>query len=169
MEKIPTPENNNAEHVRKPHFEGEISHGTLEEMADLMKSTKTDLENVIAHLPKRADELYALSKDDETTEMLFLGVVKQSFRYLETIIELQRETQKEIGTEEWAMRDELRGRTHDATIASMNAWSRALAKAGVNNSFLRSVVGDRATYGAFAVGLALDVYTNEALFHDLTK
>lgn len=51
--------------------------------------------------------------------------------------------------------DAVRKNIHDATIDSINIFSRALVKEGRDNSWMSEVSGDRAKYGRFALTLTL--------------
>ena len=141
-------------------------HGSLLNMATTMNDSKSSLEFVIKNLPKRAKELEEISKQNPNSERMFFALVKQSFRYLQTIIDLQNEKEiSGIGSEEERHKNELQTRCHNATISSVNSWSKSLYNAGIDNSFLSSVLSNppnRAVYGMFAVGLALDIYTDES-------
>ena len=161
MEKeVGNPDNN---HMRffshANHFD---HHGPLSDMAGLMHDEESSLDFVIKNLPRRAAELEKLSSQNPDSEFLFMKMVRQSFEYVETIIDLQEAREESgIGSQESQNKDKRRGDCHKATIDVINAWSRSLARAETDNSFLRSVFQNRVTYGLFAVGLALDIYTDQ--------
>ena len=139
-------------------------HGTVADFANIIHDEQDSLEYLKSNMPKSASELEKLSASDETANKLFFNMVRQAFRYVETIIDLQEVKEEGLGTDEHKQKDDERGRCHTATIDSTNMWSRALAKAGIDNGFMSSVLStppNRAVYGMFAVGLALDIYTDE--------
>ena len=53
--------------------------------------------------------------------------------------------------------------SHNATMSAIDSWMRSLVKAGVDIKFLTNKIrkGDRYSYGDFAVGLALDIFTSK--------
>ena len=52
--------------------------------------------------------------------------------------------------------EEIRKRTHNATMDSINALSRALKQSGRSNTWIMNVVGNRAAYGKLALLLAFE-------------
>ena len=141
-------------------------HGSLVDMVLLINDDESSLDFIIKNLPKRAKELEEISKQNPNSERMFFALVRQSFRYLQIIIDLQNEKDiSGIGSEEEKYKNDLRGRCHNATISSINSWSKSLHHAGIDNSFLSVVLStppNRAVYGMFAIGLALDIYTDES-------
>lgn len=131
---------------------------------------KTATETMISMLPKPFSEILEISKSDEKVFKAFKEMVKQSFRYMLTIHELQEEIKSsQVGSEEFQRKDASRTRTHNATIDSINIWSRALKYAEIDNDFLREVVQNRVSYGNFAMGIAAAVYSDKVLFNELTS
>ena len=142
-------------------------HGPLTDVAAPMKDETSSLylDSIIKNLPKRAKELEEISKQNPDSERAFFSLVRQSFRYLQTIIDLQNSRDEHgIGSAEGGEADSGRTRCHNATIDAINIWSRSLHRANIDNSFLSGVLSkplNRAVYGMFAVGLVLDIYTDE--------
>ena len=60
-------------------------------------------------------------------------------------------------------KDTLRSMSHNAVISAIDSWIRSLDNAKVNTKFLTDKIkkGNRHSYGNFAVGFALDIYTSE--------
>ncbi len=140
-------------------------HGNLHDVALVLHDDENTLDMLIKNLPKNAEQLEKISDSSELSKITFFNLVKQSFRYLETIKDLQdARDDGGIGSKESQEKDLLRGRCHDATIDSINQWSRSLARADIDNSFMSGILStppNRAVYGMFAIGLALDIYTDE--------
>ena len=146
----------------KHHFNFD-GHGSVADFSNIVHEDADTLEMLRSQLPKKALELEQLSAKSEIANKMFFSMIRQCFRYVETIIELQEEKENGYGTEEHRQKDEERGKCHTATIDSVNAWSRALAKSGLDNSFMSSILSNppvRPVYGMFAVGLALDAFTD---------
>jgi hypothetical protein len=154
---------------KEESFGSHIHHGSMNDVVSLMHESEDSLKQVLEMLPKPVEELYSLSKKNELTEETFFSLVRQSFRYLETIIDLEEEKRKGYGTEEYKNKDTARGRTHNATISSIDIWLRSLVKVGEDISFLDSIRANRMTYGLFAVGIALGTYVNKDIFPELTN
>jgi len=144
-----------------PNYFNFDHHGPMSDISNISHESEDDLKMLIDMLPKRAKELEEISLESEGSERMFFNMVKQSFRYMQTIIDLEEEKSKGYGSDEHAEKDKARTICHNATIDSINAWSRSLARAGVDNSFLAPVFGNRVTYGTFAIGLVLDIYTDQ--------
>lgn len=140
-------------------------HGGIHDLSIAIKDSDDSLKMLIDLLPKKAKELEEISIQSPDSERMFFNMVRQSFRYLQTIIDLQDTKEKEgLGTEEHKESDDARGRCHDSTIDSINAWSRSLSKNDIDNSFMAGVLTtppNRAMYGMFAVGLVSDIYTDK--------
>lgn len=164
MEKLNgTVDANNLEHKRDSHFFSS-HHGELHDVAEAIKDDDSSLKMLIDMLPKRARELEEISQQSDDSDRMFFNMVKQSFRYLETIIDLQNARSEDLGSVEAQEKDRARSRCHDAVISDINAWSRSLAKNNIDNSFMVGILGtppNRAIYGTFAIGLVTDIYTDE--------
>ncbi len=151
------------EQKRESHFFSS-HHGEIHDVAEAIKDDDSSLKMLIDMLPKRARELEEISQGSDDSERMFFNMIKQSFRYLQTIIDLQNTKPEDIGSEEFQKKDETRKRCHDAIIGDINAWSRSLAKNGIDNSFMVGILATppvRAIYGTFAIGLVTDIYTDE--------
>ena len=154
---------NKIEYVMNTH-----KQGTVSDVARLLKSPNEDLNKLIESLPKRAIELRDISQADPNTERMFNVVTKKSFDYLRSIVEHELAVSGDSDDETWyklELQDKDRARTitHNATISAIDAWMRSLVSAGVDVKFLKNSIrhGDRYSYGDFAVGLALDIFTSE--------
>ncbi len=158
LAKTPSPEQKRESHFFSSH------HGEIHDVAMAIKDDDSSLKMLIDMLPKRARELEEISQQSDDSDRMFFNMVKQSFRYLQTIIDLQNVKPEDVGSEEFREKDEIRGRCHDAIIGDINAWSRSLAKNGIDNSFMVGVLSNppvRSVYGTFAIGLVTDIYTDE--------
>jgi hypothetical protein len=139
-------------------------HGGIHDLSIAIKDSDDSLKMLIEMLPKKAKELEEISAQSPDSERMFFNMVRQSFRYLQTIIDLQDIKKDKLGTQEHRDSDDARGRCHDATVDSVNAWSRSLFKNNIDNSFMAGVLStppNRAVYGMFAVGLVSDIYTDK--------
>lgn len=145
-------------------------HNSLLEGDYGFDKNKTATSMLIEMLPKPFEEILEISRSDEKVFKAFKEMVKQSFRYMLTIHELQEEIKNsQVGSEEFQRKDASRTRTHNSTIDSINIWSRSLRYADIDNGFLQNVVQNRVSYGNFAMGIAAAVYLDKKLFNELTQ
>lgn len=92
--------------------------------------------------PVSASSLFESCVGNERLISVYDELVKQSIRYVETILELDYEVRNQINYDpEVVMRkDQERRFAHNAFIDSTNKMSRELAKAGEDNSFFASII-----------------------------
>lgn len=96
--------------------------------------------------------LESLAESDETLENLLKEMLDYCLRYTETSIRFQKALQELDNPEKAKERAELDLETktvHDATIDSINIFSRALANADKDNSWVAAISGHRAAYAKF--------------------
>lgn len=151
------------EHVMSTH-----KQGTIGDVEKLFKSPNGELDKLIHLLPKRAVELKKISEADPATQRMFNMVTKKSFDYLRSIMDHELAITGDRSDQTWYTlelkeKDSARTITHNATISAIDAWIRSLVKAKVDTKFLKNTIrpGDRYSYGDFAVGLALDIFTSK--------
>lgn len=117
--------------------------------------------------PVSAPRLFELCADNERLIGVYDDLVKQSIRYVETILELDSEARNQINYDpEVVMRkDQERRFAHNAFIDATNRMSRELAKAGEDNSFFASIITklpdgsySRPPYTVFAMQFAMSYY-----------
>lgn len=142
--------------------------GTVKEVSALLKSPNLELETLIDNLPKRALELKKLSEGNPDSKRMFNMLTRKSFDYLRSILDLEIAAEGDRSDLTAYMlevkeKDTLRSMSHNAVISAIDSWIRALDKAGVNTKSLtdKIIKGDRLSYGNFAVGFALDIYTSD--------
>lgn len=150
------------------HSDHYLPHGDIGDLSQAIKQSKNTIESFVGILPKTPRDMWELSKEDEVAKKTFLELVRQSFRYMDTIAQLQNEMKSDPKSDDATQANQAQGRTHNATIDSINIWSRALARADIDNDFLSGVVTNRASYGLFAMGLAASIYTDSDLYKELT-
>ena len=109
--------------------------------------------------------LKSLCEGNQTLEKLLEEMVDYFYRYTATVCEYEEVLSGGVTEEEVNKRfqdiEEIRGIIHNATIDSVNILSRALAKAGKDNSWIQDVSASRATYGKFALTTALSELAKE--------
>lgn len=96
--------------------------------------------------------LESLCEGNELLEGLLKEMLDYCLRYTETSIRFQKALQELDNPEKAQERAELDMETktvHDATIDSINIFSRALANAGKDNSWVAAISGHRAAYAKF--------------------
>ncbi|MFO0743875.1 MAG: hypothetical protein U0469_02380 [Candidatus Paceibacterota bacterium] len=155
--------------VRKfDHLMSTHQKGTISDVSKILRTPNTELEKLIKNLPKRASELKDISKVSEVTQKTFNSVVKHSFNYLRSIIDHELAASADRSDLTWYKlelkdKDTARTLSHNATMSAIDIWMRSLVKAGVDIRFLTEKIrkGDRYSYGDFAVGLALDIFTSK--------
>ena len=107
--------------------------------------------------------LELLTGGDETLENLLKEMLDYCLRYTETSIRFQKALQELDNPEKAKERADLDLETktvHDATIDSINIFSRALANAGKDSSWVAAISGHRAAYAKFVFSF---------LFYELAK
>ena len=105
--------------------------------------------------------LYELCSDDEALTELVDNTLMYCLRYTETVCKFEQIVSKQNGTNESAEArreiEEIRTRTHDATIDAINILSREMHKKGVNNTWISKVSKmGRPGYMKFAILLAFE-------------
>lgn len=142
--------------------------GTISDVAKVLRVPNAELDKLIKNLPKRATELKEISMISDNAKKMFNSVSKYSYNYLESIIEHELAASADKSDETWFKlelkdKDTARTLSHNATISAIDAWMRSLVKSGVDIKFLTEKIrkGDRYSYGDFAVGLALDIFTSK--------
>lgn len=96
--------------------------------------------------------LESLAEGDETLEGLLREMLDYCLRYTETAIRFQKSLEELDNPEKAKERADLDLETktvHDATIDSINIFSRALAKVGRDNSWMAGIGSHRAAYAKF--------------------
>jgi hypothetical protein len=92
-------------------------------------------------------------------------MVRQSFRYLQTIIDLKdTEEEKGLDSKEYELSYKLRDKCLELVTKSINSWNVSLSKNNIDNKFMKSIVTSppvSTLYGMFAVGLVSDIYTDK--------
>jgi len=113
-------------------------------------------------IPKPIISLEELEKGcegDEDLEELLGEMLSRCLRYTESVARY-KEVAMEIGEADtidfqsvFRDVDELRSRTHDVTVDSINIISRELTRKGKNSAWINQLAGNRAAYGRFAITL----------------
>ena len=100
-------------------------------------------------------------------EEILESTIEQSVRYaISVAVYMQALTGGLEKADELAEANKARKQTHDATMDSINALSRALKQLGQSNQWIGSIAGNRAAYGKFALLLAFEKmsrYEQEAI------
>lgn len=104
----------------------------------------------------KAEILQALCEGDETLEKLLEDMLDSCYRYTKDVFETERMVARGIEgdqqAEEYAALDKQRTLLHNATIDNVNILSRALAKAGKDNTWIEPIYsGGRPAYTRFAL------------------
>jgi hypothetical protein len=114
-------------------------------------------------------DIKSLEQQCDTPELkeALEDLLDQCLRYTETILRIRRMVQDGIEVEKdtGMSMDELggiRSQTHNATIDTINSFSRALQKAGKDNAWMTEVTKGRASYGKFAVLITMARVLEEA-------
>lgn len=117
--------------------------------------------------PMSATHLLEVCTGNERLISVYYELVRQSIRYVETILELDYEARNQVNYDpEVVMRkDQERRFAHNAFIDTTNRMSRELAKAGEDNSFFASIITklpdgsySRPPYTLFAMQFAMSYY-----------
>ena len=110
------------------------------------------------------DYLEALCEGNETLKELLKEMLNYCYRYTETTIRFHQALQELDNPEKAKERAELDLETktvHDATIDSINIFSRALARNGKDNSWMEKVGQHRSAYAKFVFTLVFDELAKE--------
>jgi len=108
--------------------------------------------------------LESLCEGNELLENLLQEMLNYCYRYTETSIRFRQALQELDNPEKAKERAELDEETrtvHNAAIDSINLFSRELAKAGKDNSWMEKVAGHRAYYAKFIFTLVFDELSKE--------
>lgn len=108
--------------------------------------------------------LESLCEGSELLENLLQEMLTYCYRYAETSIRFRQALQELDNPDkakEIAALDEETRTVHNAAIDSINLFSRELAKAGKDNSWMEKVVGHRAYYAKFIFTLVFDEIARE--------
>ena len=114
---------------------------------------------------KTPEELRELCSGNETLTNLLNDMFKYCVRYAQDVWEMNELLKKGINGNEDAEKlkeiDQKRTILHNAAIDSINIFSRALQKFGKDNSWVKEIASSRASYGAFAIGIAFMLANEE--------
>lgn len=137
---------------------GELLHRHPEEAGEQAESPER-LKPVVD-----LEYLESLTEGNETLEDLLREMLDYCYRYVEISIRFKKslhELDQTEKVEERAELDEETRRVHNATIDSINIFSRALAKEGKDNSWMEKVSRHRATYTRFIYAFVYDELAQE--------
>ncbi len=103
------------------------------------------------------EALENICEDDPVLLELLQSMIDMCLEYTITVAKFKEIVTRTEGkvTDDRMEIDKIRGTVHDATMDSINIFSRALAKAGKDNSWMAEMIGDRNKYGRFALTLTL--------------
>jgi len=106
---------------------------------------------------KTIEQLEELCDGEEGLIELLEEMLSYCARYTVTVARFKEIALQSEGTLTEARKeiDQVRGTTHDATINSINTFSRALAKFGKDNSWVGDFASDRTKYARFALAVTL--------------
>ncbi len=105
---------------------------------------------------KTPNELREMCSDNETLKKILDDMFKYCARYAQDVWEMNELLKKEeFDAEKFDEIDKKRTILHNSAMDSINIFSRALKKFGKDNSWIRDIVGSRASYAKFAIGTAL--------------
>lgn len=119
------------------------------------------------HCPISAQKLLEMCEGDEVLMKAYENLVKQSIRYVETILELEEEMSHpdRYDKDLIVTRDRARGFAHTVFIDTTNKMSLELSRAGKDNAFFASVITrlsdgsySRPPYTLFAMQFAMSYY-----------
>lgn len=140
-------------------------HGEIDDLTIATKESGEAIKMLIDLLPKKAKELEEMSAQSPSSERMFFNMVRQSFRYLQTVIDLKDvEEEKGLDSKEYDISYELRDKCLELTAKAINAWNTSLSKNNINNKFMKNIVTSppiNTLYGMFAVGFVSDIYTDK--------
>jgi hypothetical protein len=140
-------------------------HGTTHDLSIAIGYSHEVIESFIDILPKKAKELEEISRQSPDSDRMFFNMVRQSFRYLQSMIDLKDvEEEKGLDSKEYKDIYELRDKCLELVIKSINAWSASLSKNSISNTFMKSIITNSAIntlYGMFVVGFVSDIYTDK--------
>jgi hypothetical protein len=106
------------------------------------------------------ESLEALCKDDETLMECLTDMVRLCLRYTETVCRFKEVVLRGQQSNEDDSRKQIevvKTSCHDATISSVNILSRALHKAGKDNTWVKDMaLQGRAMYAKFALLIAFE-------------
>ncbi len=117
--------------------------------------------------PRTLAEMEADCDGDKTLLKLFHAMQDFMYRYVETVMEYNRILSQGISDEQvneaLLEMEPKRTRIHNGMMDAMNIFSRNLAKAGGDNSWIAGLDGQRAKYARLAMQC---VYENETRLGD---
>ena len=155
-----------AHHPQIEHHVDVVDEGHLSEFYN-SPSFHDSAVSLAQSSPVSAPYLFELCTSNERLVGVYNELVKQSIRYVETILELDYEARNKVDYDpEVVMRkDQERRFAHNAFIDTTNRMSRELAKAGEDNSFFASIITklpdgsySRPPYTLFAMQFAMSYY-----------
>lgn len=140
-----------------------ISDEQLKAMEELFRDN-------LPESPIVLEEYEKLCKGDEIAEELLQQMVEKSIDYtvdVSTMERYVREHPAELDEDREAV-DKKRTITHNATIDSINIFTRYIGKTFGKESFIKWDTANRGAYGKFAILLALNLF-KEKIIVDLIK